>query len=113
MLPLFALNETGYKRIIELSSLSFLTNDELNDPHLNIEELFKKSDGVCLFSGSIFGLIGKLFDKGKFSEITELYSKFKSVYEDRFYIEIQRHGDLNFHFAVTLDLNFLNQFYQI
>ena len=95
LLPLFALNETGYKRIIELSSLSFLTNDELNDPHLNIEELFKKSDGVCLFSGSIFGLIGKLFDKGKFSEITELYSKFKSVYEDRFYIEIQRHGDLN------------------
>ena len=56
LLPLFALNETGYKRIIELSSLSFLTNDELNDPHLNIEELFKKSDGVCLFSGSIFGL---------------------------------------------------------
>ena len=95
LLPLFALNETGYKRIIELSSLSFLTNDELNDPHLNIEELFKKSDGVCLFSGSIFGLIGKLFDKGKFSEITELYSKFKSVYDDRFYIEIQRHGDLN------------------
>ena len=95
LLPLFALNETGYKRIIELSSLSFLTNDELNDPHLNIEELFKKSDGVCLFSGSIFGLIGKLFDKGKFSEITELYSKFKSIYEDRFYIEIQRHGDLN------------------
>ncbi len=95
LLPLFALNESGYKRIIELSSLSFLTNDELNDPHLNIEELFKKSSGVCLFSGSIFGLIGKLFDKGKFSEITELYSKFKSIYDDRFYIEIQRHGDLN------------------
>ena len=49
LLPLFALNETGYKRIIELSSLSFLTTDELNDPHLNVEELFKKCDGVCLF----------------------------------------------------------------
>ena len=95
LLPLFALNESGYKRIIELSSLSFLTNDELNDPHLNIEELFKKCDGVCLFSGSIFGLIGKLFDKGKFSEITELYKKFKLIYQDKFYIEIQRHGDLN------------------
>ena len=28
LLPLFALNEIGYKRIIELSSLSFLKNDE-------------------------------------------------------------------------------------
>ena len=34
LLPLFALNKDGYKRIIELSSLSFLRNDELSEPHL-------------------------------------------------------------------------------
>ena len=28
LLPLYALNEIGYKRIIELSSLSFLNNDQ-------------------------------------------------------------------------------------
>ncbi len=95
LLPLFAMNEIGYKRIIELSSLSFLKNDQLSDPHISFEELYKKSEGVALFSGTIFGLFGKLFDKGKFSEIEEVYSKLKSVYSDRFYLEIQRHNDQN------------------
>ena len=95
LLPLFALNQEGYKRIIELSSLSFLKNNELLDPHVNFEELLIKDEGVALFSGTVFGFFGSLFDKGKFSEIDNLYSKLKSKYHDRFYLEIQRHGDKN------------------
>ncbi len=95
LLPLFALNENGYKRIIELSSLSYLRNDKLSDPHLAFEELLKNTDGVAIFSGTINGLFGQLFDKGKFKEIEELYLKLKSKYDDCFYIEIQRHGDQN------------------
>ena len=39
LLPLYALNEIGYKRIIELSSSSFLNNDELSDPHVDFETI--------------------------------------------------------------------------
>ena len=39
LLPLIALNEKGYKRIINLSSKSYLENDNLSDPHLDIKEL--------------------------------------------------------------------------
>ena len=95
LLPLFSLNEEGYKRIIKLSSLSYLENDELSDPHLDFEELLGDNEGVALFSGTIFGLFGKLFDKGKFSEIDDMYKKIKSKYNDRFYLEIQRHNDQN------------------
>ena len=95
LLPLFALNEDGYKRIIELSSLSYLENDELSDPHLDFDQVLQKNNGVSLFSGTINGLFGNLFDKGKFTEIKELYSKLKSKFSDRFYIEVQRHGDQN------------------
>ncbi len=95
LLPLFALNELGYKRIIELSSLSYLENDDLSDPHLDFKELLNNNNGVALFSGTINGLFGQLFDKGKFSEIKELYSQLKLKFENRFYIEIQRHGDQN------------------
>ena len=95
LLPLFALNEEGYKRIIELSSSAYLNNDKSSEPHLSIQELFHKTDGVALFSGTIHGIFGQLFDKGKFTEITNLYSKLKSKYSNRFYIEIQRHGDQN------------------
>ena len=94
LLPLYALNEIGYKRIIELSSLSYLKNDELSDPNLNFDELLIKNEGVSIFSGTTHGLFGQLFEKGKFTEIKELYSKLKTNYKDRFYIEIQRHEDI-------------------
>ena len=58
LIPLYALSDDGYKRIIELSSLSFLKNDELSDPHLDFSELLNKNDGVSLFSGAINGLFG-------------------------------------------------------
>ena len=95
LLPLFALNEIGYKRIIELSSKSFLNNDELSDPHLNFDQLLNQNDGVAIFSGTFNGLVGQLFNKGKLKEIKELFLKLKNNYGDRFYIEIQRHNDQN------------------
>ncbi len=95
LLPLYALNETGYKNIIDLSSASYLNNDELSDPHVTFDYLLNNSEGVALFSGTVFGLFGKLFNKGKFSEIHDLYNKIKLKFGDRFYIEIQRHKDLN------------------
>ena len=110
LLPLFALNEAGYKNIIELSSLSYLKNDELSDPHVDFELLLNNSEGVAVFSGTVFGLFGKLFDKGKFTEIDDLYSKIKKTFDDRFYIEIQRHNDQNeigfekFNLKKSLDL---------
>ncbi len=95
LLPLYALDETGYKNIIDLSSASFLNNDELSDPHVTFDYLLNNSEGVALFSGTVFGFFGKLFDKGKFTEIHDLYNKIKLKFGDRFYIEIQRHKDLN------------------
>ena len=95
LLPLIALNEKGYKRIIELSSRSYLENDALSDPHLDIKELLTDTDGVVLLSGTINGLFGKLFDKGRLDEITKLYKSLALKFNDRFYLEIQRHGDKN------------------
>ena len=96
LLPLFALNEIGYKKIIELSSRSYLDNDKISDPHLNIDDLFNiNSEGISIFSGSIYGLFGNLFNKGKFSVLTRLYELLNKNFNDRFYLEIQRHNDQN------------------
>ena len=95
LLPLIALNEKGYKRIIELSSRSFLENDALSDPHLDIKDLLVNMEGVIALSGTIQGLFGKLFVKGRLEEITKLYKNLRSKFNDRFYLEIQRHGDQN------------------
>ena len=95
LLPLFALNELGYKKIMELSSLSYLKNDEMSDPHLKFDEILKDNSGIAILSGTINGFFGKLFYKGKFEDITKLFTILKLNYGNRFYIEIQRHNDLN------------------
>ena len=95
LIPLFALNESGYKNIIDLSSSSYLKNDELSEPHVEFNDLLSNTKGVAIFSGTILGLFGKLFDKGKFTEIHNLYDQIKKTFDNRFYIEIQRHNDLN------------------
>tara|TARA_Y100000590_G_scaffold101086_1_gene114855 strand:+ start:4006 stop:7422 length:3417 start_codon:yes stop_codon:yes gene_type:complete len=95
LLPLIALNKKGYKRIVELSSKSYLSNNESSIPHLDIKELLINTEGMVLLSGTIYGLFGKLFEKGQIDEINRLYKNLSSEFNDRFYLEIQRHGDQN------------------
>ena len=110
LIPLIALNGDGYKRIIELSSKSYLENDALSDPHIDISELYKNEKGVVILSGSIQGFFGKLFDKGRFSEIHEIYQKILSNFDNRFYLEIQRHGDQNEKIFEQYNLQKSNEF---
>ena len=63
LIPIFALDEVGYKNIIKLSSLSYLENDETSEAHLDFQKLLEFNQGVAVFSGSIYGLFGKLFNK--------------------------------------------------
>ena len=95
LISLIALNEKGYKKIIELSSKSYLENNTHLGTHVDITDLYKNGEGLLILSGSIQGLFGKLFDKGRFSQIQQVYQEFLSTYADRFYLEIQRHGDQN------------------
>ena len=95
LLPLIALNQKGYKRIIELSSRSYLNNDALSGPHLDIKELLIDTEGVLLLSGTIQGLFGKLYEKSRLDEIVKIYKTLSLKFHDNFYLEIQRHGDQN------------------
>jgi len=94
-IPLIAKSEAGYKSIIKLSSKSFLENDTLNEPHCKINDLLEVPGDIIVLSGSLNSLIGKLFEKDKISEIKELYNQLKNKFNNDFYIEIQRHNDLN------------------
>ena len=91
--PLFAKDLEGYKNLIKLSSKSFLEIQDNEEPHCKIEDIEKNSKGIILFSGSIDGLIGKLFFKNLTDEIFDIFKRFKSVFKDNFYIEVQRHDD--------------------
>ena len=94
-LPLIANNIEGYKKIVNLSSKSYLENNSMSDPHCKIDDLFDNRGGFTLLTGTINGLFGKLLEKGFETEIHELFIKFRDHFKDNFYIEIQRHNDEN------------------
>ena len=95
LIPLIAKTEKGYKFIVELSSKSYLDSDNLSLPHCKIEDLLKIGKDIIVLTGSVNGLIGKLFDKGKYNEIEEIYKSLNKIFINNFYIEIQRHNDEN------------------
>ncbi len=105
LLSLIAKNKNGYKKIIELSSKSYLENDNLSEPHCNFEELLKEENNIIVLSNGINGLLGKLFNKGKIENIEEIYKNLSEKYKDNFYIEIQRHGDQNEKYFEKMNLN--------
>ena len=107
-LTLIPKNESGYKKVIKLSSMSYLENDNISEPHCNINELFKENSDFILMSGTVNGLIGKLFVKGYHSEIEEIYKKLSNNFKNNFYIEIQRHNDVNEKNLEIFNLNLSN-----
>ena len=92
-LPLFATSSLGYKNLIELSSKSYLDSDEKTDPHCKINDLKSINQDLIILSGNLYGLFGKLFKLNKLKQIEESFEILKSLFDDRFYFEIQRHND--------------------
>ena len=93
-IPLFAKNLEGYKNLIKLSSRSFLEVKDHEEPHCDIDDILTNYKGLILLSGSFDGLIGKLFFKNLSDEIFVLFEKFKTIFKENFYLEIQRHDDV-------------------
>ncbi len=109
-IPLIAKNSEGYKNIIELSSKSYLENSEDTSPHCKFEDLLNHSSGVIVLSGSINCLIGKLFNKGLFQDVEDIVIKISQKFLNNFYIEIQRHEDLNEREFENFNLNISKKF---
>ena len=95
LLPVIAKNENGYKSIINLSSKSFLNNSDIDVPFCEIENLKGLTENLILLTGGIYGLSGKLFNKGKFEDLNVLYNFLKKEFKNDLYIEVQRHNDFN------------------
>ena len=109
LLTLIAKNKIGYKRIIELSSKSYLDRKETESACCQFDDLFEDNKNIILMSGTINGLFGKMFNKGKLIEIEEMYSRLSNSLSDNFYIEIQRHKDTNEDIFEKFNLNISNK----
>lgn len=87
---LLAQNESGYKNLMKLTSISYLNSSNPENPEVSIDELVKYSDGLIALSGGIDGFLGKPLLNNDWKSACENLFFLKELYKDKLYIEIIR-----------------------
>jgi len=87
-LNFIALNETGYKNLLYLSSLSHTTN--YNTVGIKLDDLNKRTEGLACFIGGFLNPLLILKKNNKIKEIDDLIKKLSIFFSDNFFFEIQR-----------------------
>lgn len=90
-LTLLAQDWQGYKNLMYLSSQGFL-DGFYSKPRIDEELLFKHSEGLICLSGCMSSLSSILIRQGKIEEAEETLKRYKKVFGDRYFLEIQDHG---------------------
>ena len=92
-ITLYATSEKGYKNLTKLSSLSYLKNQKSHEPHCDLDDLLDNSEDLIILTGNYNNLFGKFFYSNKIKIFESLITKLQSQFQDRLYIEIQRHSE--------------------
>ena len=92
-ITLYATSETGYKNLTKLSSISYLKNKESDDPYCEIKDLIENHDDLIILTGNYNDFFGKLFYANKLKFFEKIITELKKRFENRLYIEIQRHSE--------------------
>ena len=92
-ITLYATSEKGYKNLTKLSSISYFKNNETHEPHCELDDLILNSEDLILLTGNYNNFFGKLFYANKEKNFEKIIEQLKSSYQNRLYLEIQRHSE--------------------
>jgi DNA polymerase-3 subunit alpha len=93
-ISLFARNETGYKNLLKLSSISYLDlKDDDERPNIKLDSLRQYSDGVIALIGGSKSFFSNLLVLNKDSYCVNEIKKLQQSFKNNIYIEIQRHKE--------------------
>jgi DNA polymerase-3 subunit alpha len=93
-LILLAMNNTGYKNLMKLSTIANL-DGYYYYPRIDHELLEKYNEGLICLSACMSGEIGSALKQGQYKQAKEVAEYYKKLFGDRYYLEIQDHGHPN------------------
>ena len=95
IITLLAKNQEGYKNLLKLISEAYQRGQFPNGASVLFSWIKKYSDGLIVLSGAKDGDIGVAIKNKKYDVATNRLNKWKSIFCDRFYIDVQRtsHAD--------------------
>ena len=123
-LILLAENEIGYRNIMKLVSIGQIEGMHYK-PRIDAESLAAHSEGVICLSACLGSEINQHVLHGRLQEATEAALRYKAIFGDRFYLELQDHGlleqkrvnaqliqlaeQLNIELVATNDVHYIKQ----
>ena len=91
-IALYAMSEAGYASLLKLVSHAHLNSDDGEQPHIAASELAEHAKGLIALTGGPDGPIDQALREAQRDLAQERLTRLKSIFGDRLYIEIQRHG---------------------
>lgn len=85
-------NMVGYKNLIKLSSIGFSEGKYYGKPRIDHEVLERHAEGLIALSACLQGEIANRLMKGDTQDAYQVADFYKTIFEDRFYIELQSNG---------------------
>lgn len=91
-LIILAMNNTGYENLMRLSTIANL-DGLYYKPRIDHELLEKYNEGLIILSGCASGEVGEALKNGDYEGAKKTAEWYKNIFGDRYYFEIQDHGD--------------------
>ena len=124
-ITLLAKNFKGYQNLMRLVTIANFEGFSYK-PRIDDETLFKYNEGIIVLSGCFTGIFSKLIREGQEKEAIAKFKKYKEIFKNRLYIEIQKHPgfkeqddlnkklikiarNLNLPLVATNDIHYLNK----
>ena len=89
---LLAKDEQGYRNLMHLASRAWLDPEPGDLPHVGKAKLAGRSDGLIILSGGPAGALDRRLAAGRPDLAEARLSFLESLFADRLYVELQRHG---------------------
>jgi DNA polymerase III subunit alpha len=90
-LILLAMNNKGYQNLMQLSTTANLQGFYYY-PRVDHELLEQYNEGIIALSACMGGEVGDALKQGQYDQAREVATWYKSIFGDRYYLEIQDHG---------------------
>ena len=94
-LIVLAMNNEGYKNLMRLSSTANLEGMYYK-PRIDHELLEQYNEGLIILSGCASGELGENLRADNYEEAKKIASWYKKIFGDRYYLELQDHGHLEY-----------------
>ena len=91
-LVLLAADQQGYKNLTNLISKAYQDGQRMGVPTIKRSWLPEFSQGLIALSGGRMGEIGVALISGRSADAEKLLLEYMGIFEDRFYLELQRTG---------------------